>query len=213
MKKTLGVILLLSCAGLALAVSVARPASTATALTGVVGPGFSITLMQDGTKVSNLAPGDYTITVQDNSAEHDFHLFGPGVSQTTSIDGTGSETWNVTFQNGDYTYVCDAHVASMIGKFTVGDVRTPTTPVPKPLKVTVSAKAKAKLVTVAAAATRAASFDVSLLKGTKRVAHATAKGTKVTLRLKAPKAGRYVAKVVAKAGGTTATAKATVVVK
>ena len=211
MKKTFGVILLVTCAGLVAAVSAARPASTAGALSATVGPGFSITLTQNGTRVSNLAPGDYTITVDDKSPEHDFHLFGTGVNQSTTVDGTDTETWNVTFTNGEYTYVCDAHVASMVGKFTVGD--TPPVTTPKPLAVRATAKAVGRRVSVTAIATRAASFDVSLLKGTKRVAHATARGTKATVRLKAPKAGRYVAKVVAKAGSSTATAKAAVPVK
>jgi hypothetical protein len=62
-------------------------------------------------------------------------------------------------------------------------------------------------------ASRSASFAVALMRGTTRVAHATAKGTAATVRLKAPKAGRYVAKVVATAGGKKATASAAVTVK
>jgi plastocyanin len=212
MKKTIGVILLLTCAGLALAVSVARPASTAGSLTAVVGPGFSISLMQNGVKVSRLDPGDYTIAVDDKSSEHDFHLFGPGVNETTSVDGTGQATWNVTFQNGSYTYVCDAHVASMVGKFTVGDAPTTTTTTPpaaKPLKVKATVKAAKRVITVRAVASRSAKYDVTLWRGSAKVAH----GTKATLRYVAKKPGRYVAKVVAKAGASTARASAAVSVK
>lgn len=215
MKKILGVTLLLSCAGLAAAVAVARPASTAGTLDASVGPGFSITLTQNGVKVTHLDPGDYTINVNDQSAEHNFDLSGPGVSQTTTVDGTGTTTWNVTFQNGTYSYQCDAHAASMHGSFTVGTA-TATTTSSTPtaaLSAHVTAKAAGRIVSVHVTATRTASFAVSLWRGTARVAHGTAKGTAATVRLKAPKAGRYVAKVVATAGGKTATSSAAVTVK
>jgi hypothetical protein len=216
MKKTFGVILALSLAGLIAAVSVARPASTDGTLQANVGPGYSITLTQNGTKVTHLDPGTYTIDVNDQADIHNFHLFGTGVNETTSVEGTGTATWTVTFTDGTYTYVCDAHPGSMIGKFTVGSVPTTTTtptPVPAPLKVRAAAKAKGRLVSVPATATRAAALDFSLWKGTKRVAHATAKAKVKTMRLKAPSAGRYTAKVTAKAGGKTATASARVTVK
>jgi plastocyanin len=216
--KTIGVTLTVVLAGLALAVAVARPASSAGTLTGSVGPGYSISVLQNGTKVSSLAPGDYTLTVDDKSVEHDFHLLGPGVDQATTIEGTGSTTWNVTLQNGTYTYQCDVHGALMTGKFTVGAVSTTTTtsspPPTAPLKVRATAKSAAgHIAAVRLTANRSASFNVSLYRGATRVARATAKGKVVTVRLKARKAGRYVAKVVARAGTSTAKASAAVTVK
>lgn len=216
MKKTLGAILLLSCAGLAAAVAVARPATTAGTLDANVGPGFSITLTQNGVKVTHLDPGDYTINVNDQAAEHNFHLSGPGVDQTTTVDGIGTTTWNVTFQNGTYSYQCDAHATTMHGSFTVGDVATTTTstpPLPLPLKAHASAKAAGRVVSVHVTANRSATFAISLMRGTARVAHATAKGTAATVRLKAPNAGRYVVKVLAKAGAKSANASTVVTVK
>ena len=127
MKKTLGVILLLGVAGLLAAVSVARSASTDGTLQGVVGPGFSITLTQNGTKVTHLDPGTYTISVDDESADHNFHLSGPGVDQTTDVAGTGTTTWTVTFADGTFFYQCDVHSSTMHGSFTVGNVPTTTT--------------------------------------------------------------------------------------
>jgi hypothetical protein len=216
MKKTIGVLLALSLAGLAAAVSVARPASTDGTLQANVGPGYSITLTQNGTKVTHLDPGTYTIDVNDQADIHNFHLFGTGVNETTTVEGTGKATWTVTFTDGTYTYVCDAHPGSMIGKFTVGSVATTTTapaPVPAALRVRAAAKAQGRFVSVTATATRAAALDFSLWKGTKRVAHATAKAKVKTMRLKAPSAGRYTAKVTAKAGGKTATASARITVR
>ena len=215
MKTKIGVLLALSCAGLVAAVSVARPAATDGTLQGTVGPGYSITLTQNGAKVTHLDPGTYTINVDDKSDQHDFHLFGTGVDQATAVEDVTTATWTVTFTDGTYTYVCDAHPGSMIGKFTVGNVATTTTtatPPPAPLKVKAKTKVTGRTVALTATATKTASLDFALWKGTKRVAHTTAKGKVKTVRLKAPAAGRYVAKIVAKAGGKTAKASATVTV-
>jgi len=216
MKTKLGVLLVLSIAGLAAAVSVARPASTDGTLQATVGPGYSINLTQNGVKVTHLDPGTYTIDVNDQADIHNFDLFGPGVKESTGVDTIGTTTWTVTFTDGTYNYVCDAHPASMSGKFTVGTVQTTTTTsTPPPAAVKVKARAKVTLRTVAvtATATKVASLDFGLWKGTKRVAHATAKAKVKTVKLKAPSAGRYVAKVTAKAAGKTAKASVAVTVK
>ena len=89
-------------------------------LTGTVGPGFTISLTMNGQPVTQLDPGDYTIQVSDQSDLHNFHLSGPGVNQATDVPGTGETTWNVTFVDGTYSYVCDAHVSTMHGSFRVG---------------------------------------------------------------------------------------------
>ena len=208
--KTLALLLVLGCAGALAAVSLARPSSTA--LVATVGPGFSIKLTKDGAAVKNLPAGDYTITVHDLSAEHDFHLAGGGISKATGIETTGDETWDVTLTDDNYIFFCDAHAATMLGKFTVGDVPTTTTTTPVALKATATAKVAGRVVTVHATATRPAAFDVSLLKAGKRVAHKTARGKVATVALKAPSGGRYVVKVVATAG-TKATVTKTIVVR
>ena len=214
MKTKIGVLLALSSMGLVAAVSVARPASTDGTLTGNVGPGYSISLTQNGTKVTHLDPGTYTINVNDQADIHNFHLFGPGVNQATDVEGTGTTTWTVAFTDGTYTYVCDAHPAQMVGKFTIGTVATTTTtPSPAALKVKATAKVTGRTVAVTATATQSASLDFGLWKGTKRVAHATATAKTKTVRLKAPAAGRYVAKVTATAAGKSAKASAAVTVR
>ena len=215
MKTKLGVLLVLSIAGLAAAVSVARSAATDGTLQATVGPGYAINLTQNGVKVTHLDPGTYTINVNDQADIHNFDLFGPGVKESTGIDTIGTTTWTVTFTDGTYNYNCDAHPGSMNGKFTVGAVQTTTTTAPPPAPVKVKAKARvtARTVAVTATATKVASLDFGLWKGTKRVAHATGKAKVKTVKLKAPSAGRYVAKVTAKAGGKTAKASVTVTVK
>ena len=217
MTKKLGVLLALSCLGLVAAVSVARPAATDGTLQASVGPGYVISITQNGAKDTHLDPGTYTINVADKSDIHNFHLFGPGVDQSTAIEAITTATWTVTLQDGTYTFDCDAHPSAMLGKFTVGTATTTTTTTtttpPAPLKVKAKAKAVGRIVAVTATATKTASLDFGLWKGTKRVAHATAKAKVKTVRLKAPAAGSYVAKVVAKAGGTSARSSATVTVK
>jgi plastocyanin len=92
---------------------------------------FAITLTKGtGAKVTHLDAGDYTIHVNDMSDMHNFDLTGPGVSKSTGVTDIGEQTWNVTFTNGTYKFVCDVHVTSMKGQFTAGVVPT-TTPVQK----------------------------------------------------------------------------------
>jgi plastocyanin len=86
-------------------------------LSGSVGPGFTISL--DGT--DGLTAGDYTIAVEDLSPEHNFHLTGPGgVDVSTSVGDEGEESFEVTLEAGEYTFLCDPHASQMRGRFTVG---------------------------------------------------------------------------------------------
>ena len=89
-------------------------------LTGVSGPGFTITLRNGSTAVKTLAAGTYTIVVADKSSVHNFHLFGPGVKKTTSVAGKGTFHWTVKLRKGTYTYQCDPHSSFMKGTFKVG---------------------------------------------------------------------------------------------
>lgn len=115
------------------AVAVSLPAAATgspnVTLTGVVGPGTNITLRNaDGSNVTHLDPGTYDISVTDNAIDHNFHLRGPGVDQTTDVEGMGTFSWTVTFTDGTYTFVCDVHPGSMKGSFTAGNVPPPPPP-------------------------------------------------------------------------------------
>jgi len=138
--RRLGVVLLFLITPLAAS---AAPASTPT-LIATVGPGFSITLRDvEGKTVSHLdATGAYTMSVDDLSAEHNFHLSGPGVDKATDVGGTGQQIWDLTFTDGTYRFVCDAHVLTMKGSFTVGKVTTPVPVVPQRLAGSVGPGAK-----------------------------------------------------------------------
>jgi len=87
---------------------------------------FQISLTDStGAKVTHVDPGQYTITVHDYATLHNFHLTGPGVDQATGVETASTATWNVTFTNGTYRYLCDAHPTSLRGSFTSGTVVAP----------------------------------------------------------------------------------------
>jgi plastocyanin len=108
----------------------AQSAAKDTNLTATVGPGFSIRLTDSNNNaVTHLAPGAYTITVDNKSQGtdyvHNFHLKGPGVDMASEF-AAGTTTWNVTFADGTYTFRCDAHPTQMHGSFLVGAAPPPT---------------------------------------------------------------------------------------
>jgi hypothetical protein len=101
-------------------------------LVGTVGPGFTISLTDlSGKAVAQLQAGTYTIQVDDKAANHNFHLTGPGVDQKTTVPFIGVETWTLSFVPGTYSYVCDPHLNSMKGAFTVV-ASSPSPPPPAP---------------------------------------------------------------------------------
>lgn len=124
-------------------------AAEGTKIFGTVGPGFSIALTDaSGAKITKLDPGQYELVVDDKSDFHNFHLSGPGVNVTTTVEEIGQKTFQITIADGTYKYVCDPHLGDMFGEFTVGNVAAPpttTTTTPAAKKPTVSAPVGAKL--------------------------------------------------------------------
>ena len=89
-------------------------------LSASVGPGFEISLTgADGADVETLAAGTYTVEVDDQSDIHNFHLSGGSVDESTDVSGTGTDTWELTLDEGAYAFVCDPHAGSMSGSFEV----------------------------------------------------------------------------------------------
>jgi plastocyanin len=93
--------------------------TTSAKLTGVTGPGSTISVKRSGVKVRTLKAGRYTITVADKSTAHNFRLRGPGLNrQITGLAFKGSKTVTVMLRKGTYTYLCDPHAAlGMKGTF------------------------------------------------------------------------------------------------
>ncbi len=84
-------------------------------LTGSVGPGFYIQVAE-----TEVAPGSYTLIVDDQSADHNFHFTGPGVDVSTSVAAMPHAEFPVELEAGTYTFVCDPHSSSMKGTLAVG---------------------------------------------------------------------------------------------
>ncbi|MGH3070967.1 MAG: cupredoxin domain-containing protein [Gaiellaceae bacterium] len=126
-----GLVVFTLLAGLAL-VPVAWPAA-AEQLRGTSGPGFTITLQNaSGTIVSRIDPGTYELVARDTSIDHNFHIYGPGVEESTSVDAVETVTWTVTFREGRYTYLCDLHPTQMVKELVVGNPPAPPPPPPPP---------------------------------------------------------------------------------
>lgn len=83
-------------------------------LSGFDGPGFVI-----GMSKATVKAGQFTITINDKSNIHNFHLTGPGVNKRTGVAFVGTVKWNVTLRPGTYLFVCDPHAGSMRGTLRV----------------------------------------------------------------------------------------------
>jgi hypothetical protein len=95
-------------------------------LHGTVGPGFFISLVdEDGQPVESLRPGNYSLTVDDLSNRHNFHIFGPGLDEVvTTVAAVQTVTVKLHLSHGEYTFQCDPHATNplMHGSFDVGGV-------------------------------------------------------------------------------------------
>jgi hypothetical protein len=102
------------------------PAAGAPTLRAMVGTeespdAFEISLVdEDGNPVTELPAGEYNIEVNDPTGIHNFHLSGGdgAVDERTTPTERIETSWVVTFEPGEYRYICDPH-PSMNGQFTV----------------------------------------------------------------------------------------------
>jgi hypothetical protein len=84
-----------------------------------------------------LAPGTYTVVVEDRSSVDNFHLAGPGIDEQTTLEFVGTVTWTLNFTPGGYTYRTDGAGAPECGcsqSFSVSQ------PAPTQLRGTVAAR-------------------------------------------------------------------------
>lgn len=134
-------LLVLACTSALVLVGVAGGAA-GPGLRGSVGPGFAISLTDaSGNAITHLDPGAFSLTVDDKSAEHNFHLQGPGVDATTTVDEVGAKTLALNLVDGKYTFICDAHPTLMADSFTVGTApseSSPPPPAPAPTRLVLS---------------------------------------------------------------------------
>jgi plastocyanin len=108
-------------AALALAASGLARGHKAPTLVGTVGPGFTITLEQNGKTVKTLKAGTYRFVIHDKATIHAFSLDGPkGLAKDlTTVPFTGTKTVTLKLAPGAYKYYCPPHEPTMFGRFTV----------------------------------------------------------------------------------------------
>lgn len=116
-------ILAVAATSLALVATASSSGSSKT-LKGTVGPGFTITLKQNGKKVKALKAGTYTISISDKSSIHNFTLEkehgSPKFEKTLSATSfTGNKTMKVKLTKGKFKYYCSVHESQMFGFFKV----------------------------------------------------------------------------------------------
>jgi hypothetical protein len=203
-RVRLPLILLVLLSALALGSASARPAVTATELTGTVGPGFTIVLRDaGGNPVSHLDPGAYHITVQNQSdpatgVVHNFHLKGPGGVNLATTETPGTTTWDVSFVDGTYTYLCDFHPLQMKHTFTAGN------PPPPPIVTKLSGKVAGNAITLKKGSSlvkslRAGKYSIAVNDAsTKDNFHL--KGPGVSKKTSVPKRGKATWKLTLRAG-------------
>jgi plastocyanin len=90
-------------------------------LNGTVGPGFTITLMQNGKLVKTLKAGTYKFVIADKGSIHAFALDGPNhfAKDFTTVPFVGTKTMTLKLKAGNYKYYCPPHEPKMFGRFTV----------------------------------------------------------------------------------------------
>ncbi|MFL5925319.1 MAG: plastocyanin/azurin family copper-binding protein [Gaiellaceae bacterium] len=100
----------------------AAPSRTVT-LKGSVGPGYTITLQENGQKVKTLRAGTYRFVVSDRASVHNFVLEkehgGRFEKELTDVSAVGTKTVLVKLTPGTWKYYCEPHEATMVGSFTV----------------------------------------------------------------------------------------------
>ena len=71
--------------------------------------------------MTHLSSGNKTFVIRDRSANHNFHLTGPGVNKETGVAFVGRRKWRgVHLSNGTYTFLCSIHPDLMKGELVAG---------------------------------------------------------------------------------------------
>ncbi len=110
--------------GALIAATTALPATHApTTLNATVGPGYTITLKHNGSRVRSLKAGSYRFVVVDRAPVHNFVLekrHGGTFEKTLSgVAFKGTKTVQVRLTRGEWEFYCRPHEATMHGDFTV----------------------------------------------------------------------------------------------
>ena len=123
MKRTIALTVLTAAFLTAATAFAATGHSRAVTLKGTVGPGFTITLTKNGTKVRSLPAGAYSFVIADRASAHNFVLEkehgGRFERELTDVSATGTKTVSINLTRGTWKYYCEPHESAMFGRFTV----------------------------------------------------------------------------------------------
>jgi plastocyanin len=110
-------------AGTLLLSTVAFGSPAAKTLKGTVGPGYTISLKQNGKKVTKLKAGTYKFVISDKASIHNFVVEqekgGKFEKSLTAIAFKGTKTATVKLKKGAWKYYCKPHESIMHGSFKV----------------------------------------------------------------------------------------------
>jgi hypothetical protein len=157
----------------AVALFIGRAGAENELLIGTVGTndGFDLALRhQDGSKVTTLVPGTYTIRVRDLSRIHNFHLASnddSSVDFRTDLEFVGEQDFTVTLRDDTrYAYACEPHWQTMNGSFFVS---SPEPPPPRPRVRTLRAAVAANgTATLSSRLVKAGSYKVTVRDHSRR---------------------------------------------
>lgn len=102
----------------------AQASTTKVKLTGVVGPGYTISLKKGTAKVKTLKAGTYTFVISDKSSIHNFTVErekgGPKIEKRlTDTAFMGTKTVTMALKKGSWKFYCSVHEPQMFGFFKV----------------------------------------------------------------------------------------------
>jgi plastocyanin len=92
-------------------------------LVGTVGPGYTIKLTLNGSKVKSANAGKYLLVVHDKGRFHNFVFEkakgGTFEKTVTGVGFVGTRTLNVKLTPGKWEFYCRVHESTMKGELTV----------------------------------------------------------------------------------------------
>jgi hypothetical protein len=121
MRKVLILLFTAAVVGAVFVAGASARQSATPALTGTVGPGYTINLKVSGKTVKTLKAGSYKVVIHDKSTFHGWSLDGPHgfAKDIAAVPFVGTKTITLKLKAGSYKFYCPAHEPTMFGHFTV----------------------------------------------------------------------------------------------
>jgi hypothetical protein len=120
LRRTVPALVVALAAGLLLVATAASKSQAVKTLVGTTGPGFTITLTNQGKAVKSLHAGTYKIVVHDKASIHNFIVEkekgANKVEKTvTSVPFVGTKTITIKLTPGTWKFYCKPHEAGGMG--------------------------------------------------------------------------------------------------